>query len=336
MVAREILPGARTILRISVGLSDRAKQRLKITDWYFAHGKNKRLTARHFGVAPNTVYKWLKRLNPKNLKSYESYSTRPKKFRQSKLHLTTINLINQLRKGDMGLSKYKLATILFRDYGLVVSASTIGRVLSKSGLIIETQNIKSIKRKRRVTYSIPRIRASKQMRYKYPGHLVQVDTKHLIILNQKFYQFNAVDCYSKIAYSKVYSKISSINATDFVKSIINFYPFPIESIQTDNGAEYLLHFHQELKQRNINHYFSRPQTPKDNPMIERFIQTTESELWIFDQDIEPNIDYLNRKLTWWIGRYNNYRPYQSIKYLTPMAYYHSLHVKLQKEEVFRM
>lgn len=336
MVAHKILPGARTILRISVGLSDNAKQRLRITDWYFAHGKNKRLTARHFGVAPNTVYKWLKRSNPRNLKSYESYSTKPHRFRQSLVPLSTIELIKQLRKDDMGLSKYKLATILFRDYGLVVSASTISRVLSKSGLIIESQNIKSIKRKRRITYSIPRIRASKQMRYKHPGYLVQVDTKHLIILNKKYYQFNAVDCYSKIAYSKVYSNISSINATDFVNSIINFYPFSIESIQTDNGAEYLLHFHQKLKQENINHYFSHPHTPKDNPMIERFIQTTESELWIFDQNIEPNLNYLNHKLTWWIGRYNNYRPHQSLKYLTPMAYFQSLNVKLHKEEVFTM
>lgn len=330
MTAHKILPGAKTILKISVGLSDTAKQRSKWIDWYYAHGSNKRLTARHFGLSPNTVYKWLKRGQGKTLKSYESYSTKPRRFRQSLLPIFTIQLIKQLRNEDMGLSKYKLSVILFRDYQIKVSSSTIGRILTKSGLIKESQNIRSIKRRRKINYSIPRIRASKQMRYKYPGYLVCVDTKHLIILNRKYYQFNAIDCYSKIAYSKVYSSITSTNASDFINSFINFFPFSIESIQTDNGAEYLLHFHQELQRRNINHYFSRPQTPKDNPMIERFIQTTERELWMFDGDMIPEIDYLNQKLSWWLGRYNTYRPHQSLHYLTPMSYFQSLHVKLSK------
>ena len=330
MVAHKILPGAKTILRISVGLSNTAKQRSKWINWYYAHGKNKRLTARHFGLSPNTIYKWLKRSQGKTLKSYESYSTKPKRFRQSLLPFSTIQLIKQLRQEDMGLSKYKLAIILKRDYDINISSSTVGRVLTKSGLIKESQNIRSIKRRRRINYSIPRIRASKQMRYKYPGYLVCVDTKHLLILNRKYYQFNAIDCYSKIAYSKVYNSITSSNATDFVNSFINFFPFPIESIQTDNGAEYLLHFHQELQRRNINHYFSRPQTPKDNPMIERFIQTTERELWMFDETIIPDINYLNQKLSWWVSRYNTYRLHQSLHYLTPMSYFQSLHVKLSK------
>jgi len=330
MTAHKILPGAKTILRISVGLSDKAKQRSKWIDWYFAHGLNKRLTARHFGLSPNTIYKWLRRGQGKTLKSYESYSTKPKRFRQSNLPTSTIKLIHQLRQEDMGLSKYKLNIILKRDYDINLSASSIGRILTKSGLIKESQNIRSIKRRRRINYSIPRIRASKQMRYKQPGYLVCVDTKHLLVLGRKYYQFNAIDCYSKLAYSKVYNSITSSNAADFVNSLINFFPFPIKSIQTDNGSEYLLHFHQELVKRKINHYFSRPQTPKDNPMVERYIQTTERELWMFDQDLFPDINYLNQKLAWWVDRYNTYRPHQSLHYLTPMSYFQSLHVKLSK------
>ena len=111
MTAHKILPGARTILRISVGLSDKAKQRSKWIDWYYAHGKNKRLTARHFGLSPNTIYKWLRRSQGKNLKSYESYSTKLRRYRTSLLPTSTIQLINELRQKDMALSKYKLTTI---------------------------------------------------------------------------------------------------------------------------------------------------------------------------------------------------------------------------------
>lgn len=336
MTAHTLLPGARTILRISVGLSNTAKQRSLWITWYFAHGENKRLTARHFGIAPNTFYKWFKRHNRKNLSSLENHSTKPRRVRRSSLPRDTINLIKQLRTENMALSKYKLATILFRDHQLTISPSTVGRVLFNTGLIAKASNIKSIKRRRRISYSIPRIRASKQMRYQCPGHLIQVDTKHLLILGQKFYQFNAIDCFTKLAYSKTYRYITSTNGEDFIKGLVNFFPFPVTSIQTDNGSEYLLYFHQELLRRKITHYFSHPQTPKDNPMIERFIQTTESELWLFDDQIIPELEYLNQKLTWWLGRYNTYRPHQSLNYQTPMAYYQSLHVKLTEEGVFRM
>jgi len=91
--------------------------------------------------------------------------------------------------------------------------------------------------------------------------------------------------------------------------------------RTDNGSEYLLYFHQECLKRKITHYFSHPYTPKDNALAERMIQTTIYELWLFDQTLIPEVAYLNQKLSVWVGRYNTYRPHQSLNYLTPMEYY---------------
>ena len=71
----------------------------------------------------------------------------------------------------------------------------------------------------------------------------------------------------------------------------------------------------------ITHYFSHPYTPKDNALAERMIQTTIYELWLFDEALIPEIDYLNQKLSVWVGRYNTYRPHQALGYLTPMEYY---------------
>jgi hypothetical protein len=39
-------------------LSKAAKHRLRIMEWYEAHGKNARLTCRHFGISPDTFYRW--------------------------------------------------------------------------------------------------------------------------------------------------------------------------------------------------------------------------------------------------------------------------------------
>ena len=186
MKAYKILPGAKTLSKI-MDISPEAKRRLKWLEWWAAHGRNTRLTCRHFGISPDTFYRWQKRFKPGYLRTLESLSSKPKSLRQSSISSLTIDLIVKLRKEDMGLSKYKINQILKRDYGVVISSSTIGRILFKRGLIKEANLIKSIKKKKRLNYIIPRIRASFNLRYKFPGYLIQMDTKHLIILGRKFY-----------------------------------------------------------------------------------------------------------------------------------------------------
>ena len=320
MKARKILPGAKTLSRL-LDISPEAKRRLRWLDWYGSHGRNARLTCRHFGISPDTFYRWRKRFKPGYLATLESYSSKPKSFRKSNIPQETINLLIHLRKQDMGLSKYKLALILKRDYGISLSPSSTGRVLKVKGLIKEANLVKDIKRRKKINYVIPRLRASKQLRYQYPGYLIQIDTKHLIILSHTFYQFTAIDCYTKLGFSKVYRSASSGNGKDFLLNLIQAFPFKIKAIQTDNGAEYLLYFHQECLKRGITHYFSYPKTPKDNALVERLIQTTEYELWLFDEELIPELTYLNQKIAFWFGRYNTYRPHQSLNYLTPMEYY---------------
>lgn len=320
MKAHKILPGAKTLSRI-LDISPEARRRLKWLDWYQAHGSNARLTCRHFGISPDTFYRWKRRYKPGCLRTLESFSTKPKSFRQSILPKEVIDLVVKLRRQDMGLSKYKLSQILKRDYQIILSPSTIGRILAKQGLIHKANLARNIKRRKRINYVIPRKRAAKSLRYKHPGYLVQMDTKHLVILGRTFYQFTAIDCYTKISFSKIYTRASSATGKDFLLSLIRHFPFRIRAIQTDNGSEFLLYFHQECVSQGITHYFSYPKTPKDNALVERFIQTSGYELWLFDETLIPELDYLNQKMTWWLGRYNTYRPHQSLNYLTPMEYY---------------
>jgi len=320
MKARKILPGAKS-LSCLLDISPEARQRLKWLDWYGSHGRNVRLACRHFGISPNTFYRWKTRFKASCLITLEDHSRKPLNFRKSNIPQQTIDLLVSLRRQDMGLSKYKLSFLLKRDYGIGLSPSSVGRILKTKGLIDQANLAKDIKRRKRINYVIPRIRASKQMRYQCPGFLVQIDTKHLIILGRKYYQFTAIDCYSKLSFSYCYTQASSSTARDFLFRLIDYFPFKVKAVQTDNGSEYLLYFHQECTQRGIRHYFSYPRTPKDNALVERLIQTTEYELWLFDEELVPELTYLNQKLETWVGRYNTYRPHQSLKYLTPMEYY---------------
>lgn len=320
MKAQYILPGAGSLSKL-VNISFEAKRRLKWFDYYRSHGTNASLTCRHFGISPDTFYRWKKRFKPGILYTLESKSTRPKSVRKSAIPYETIRQVINLRRKDVTLSKYKLAVILKRDQDIILSASTIGRILTQRGLIEEVQLVKGIKRRKRINWKIPRHRITREHRYMSPGHLVQIDTKHIIILGQKFYQFTAVDCFTRIGFSKVYTSTGTSNGRDFLQSLLTVFPFRIDAIQTDNGHEFLLHFHKECIKRGIAHFFSRPQTPTDNSLVERIIQTTEYELWLFDQTLIPDMKYLNNRITAWFDRYNTYRPHQSLNYLTPMEYY---------------
>lgn len=320
MKAQYILPGARKLSRL-VEISFEAKRRLKWFDYYHSHGRNASLTCRHFGISPDTFYRWKRRFKPGILYTLESKSTRPKSVRKSAIPYETAQKVIHLRRKDMALSKYKIAAILLRDCGINLSASTVGRILSAHGLIEESQLVKGIKRRKRVNWKIPRHRITREHRYRSPGHLVQIDTKHIIILGQKFYQFTAVDCFTRIGYSKIYTSTGTTNGCDFLINLLLAFPFKVDAIQTDNGHEFLLHFHKECVKRGIAHFFSRPRTPTDNTMVERIIQTTEYELWLFDETIIPDMSYLNKRITAWFDRYNTYRPHQSLNYLTPMEYY---------------
>jgi len=104
MKAHKIPPGAKTLLRI-LEISPEAKRRLKWLDWYHAHGSNARLTCRHFGISPDTFYRWRRRFKPGCLLTLESQSRKPKSLRQSQIPKTTIDLVIKLRRKDMVLSK---------------------------------------------------------------------------------------------------------------------------------------------------------------------------------------------------------------------------------------
>lgn len=320
MKAHDILPGAGSLTRL-LEISKEAKRRLKWLDYYSSHGRNASFTCRHFGISPDTFYRWKRRYKPGILITLESSSTRPRTYRQSAIPIRTIQTVVDLRRKDMALSKYKLAAILKRDYEIILSASTIGRILTQRGLIEEASLVKGIKRRKRINWKIPRYRTTAEHRYKSPGHLIQIDTKHVIVLGQRFYQFTAVDCFTRIGYSRIYSSATTTNGKDFLIRLLLAFPFKVQAIQTDNGHEFLLHFHSECVRRGIVHFFSRPRTPTDNSMVERIIQSTEYELWLFDETIIPDTGYLNQKVTAWFDRYNTYRPHQSLNYLTPMEYY---------------
>lgn len=301
---------------ISPSLSKEAKLRLKWFDFYFTHGKNAELTCRHFGISKRTFYKWKERYNPFQLESLESHSRRPKTFRRSKIPPSQIDLVVSLRKKYKAWSKYKLAVILKREHGICLSASTVGRILKKKGLI----NPKVSQKKKKAQKKKKKLRYSKELEVKSFGDVVQFDSKHFYFAGEKRYQINAIDVLGKFKLSRTFSSLSSRNAKTMFLEAQNSFPFAIKRVQTDNGSEFADEFDKVLTKLDIPHIFTYPSCPKQNSVVERSIQTDIKEFYEL-QNFMPSIEEQNKALDKWNNIYNTFRPHQSLGYLTPKEYY---------------
>lgn len=303
-------------------LSHEAQVRLSWLDWYFSHDKNARLTCRHFGISPDTFYRWKDRFNPGSLATLEDDKTtrRPKHTRKVTTPLEIINKVVTIRQLDMEKSKYEICEELKRE-GVKVGTSTIQRIINRSPTLTNSQHVKKIKSHRRL--AIARVKAAKELREKEPGSLVQIDTKHLYILGKRFYVFAAVDSFSRLGFISAFETGSSLSGSLFLEELVNYFPFAIKAIQTDNGSEYLLNFHKTCQGKNIFHYFTDPYCPKQNGRAERFIQTATYEFFNWQEDLLPEIEKIKRACHKFNEKYNDYRFHQSLGYNTPREYLES-------------
>jgi len=314
-----IIPHAKRISEISK-LSKEAKRRLKWIDYYFEK-KNVTETCRHFDISRSLFYKWFNRFQKLGIRGLEDQSRRPANVRKREVIPEAQKEIKELRTENKAWSKYKISCILERDYGLVVSPSSVNRIFHDKNLFwpspITNSQIGAKKR-----WKIHRVRAPKGLRGACPGSLVEIDVKVLNSFGHVFYQFTAIDTCTKIKFIRVYSRKTAHCGQRFVEALLDFYPFRIRHINSDNGGENLAECHAFLESRKIKHFFSRARTPKDNPMVENTIKSDEYEFWAWG-NLGSTVEQLNERATYWMWKFNNYRPHQALNYLTPMAYFRS-------------
>lgn len=122
----------------------------------------------------------------------------------------------------------------------------------------------------------------------YPGQRIQIDVKCVpsaCLVNeaagQKFYQYTAIDEYSRWRYVEAFQEHSTYSSAVFLEHLIKIFPMPIECVQTDNGFEFTKRFSQgankktptlfeaRLKHHGIRHKLIRPFTPRHNGKVER-------------------------------------------------------------------
>lgn len=314
-----LMPGAVGLARIPAGLSREAKQRVAWFDYYRAHGNNAALTCRRFGISRNTFHKWKRRYSPYLLSSLEGMSRRPHKLRSSHIPIEQIFLVKRLRTRYPYYSKYKLAVILRRDHGVILSSSTVGRIIKKHNLFFKPK-YPSKKKRYASRKAIERKHLPQDYAVAEPGDLVESDTKHLPFLGKKRYAFVAIDCVGKGVAITLATTPSSLRNTELIQKTKKGFPFPLKAWENDHGPENLKDFHAALEREGIDQYFAYPYCPDDKPYVERVIGTLERE-FVQQGNLVSDIEEQQRRIDRWLDEYHNFRPHQSLGYLTPNEYY---------------
>jgi transposase InsO family protein len=318
---RSVAPPKLRQVKQTVSLTKAAKLRLTWLDYYNAHGQNAALTARHFGIAKSCFFKWKQRYDKQGLGGLADQPKRPKATRCPTTPRPVVDMVRHLRQANPEFSKYKLAVILKRDYGYRVSASTVGRVITRYNLFFAPPVKQKGHPGRR--QSIARIRKPHGYVVAHPGDLVEVDVKHLPHINGKRYGFVAIDVVTKQATVHVSNSISSAQGALAWRKVVQALGLP-KAVMTDNGSENLGAFAALLKEQQLPQYFARPRTPKDKPHVERFIGTLERECLQWGGvsiDTKDQQEIINQ----WLTKYHRYRPHQTLGYLTPDEYLATLH-----------
>lgn len=311
------LPGARTIAWSSAltdKLTEQAKQRIKVLDWHKSHGGNCSLAARHFGIGRATLHRWIKRFKKLGVIGLNEQSRKPINVRRPASPWPVVARIVELRKQYPAWSKHKLAAILKRE-GLTASASTVGRILKRKGLID-----KKISKKRRRSALHPKARFPKGLRINCEGQMIQMDTKYIMLPGgRKFYQFTAIDVLGKRRVLRVYPSQSSRNGALFLKECIASFPFLIQAVQTDNGAPWLKEFEKLCKQLNMPHYFTYPRSPKQNTYVEISHEADEREFYQ-QGHVCSILAEMQNDAKEWERTWNTFRPHEALGQLTPEEY----------------
>jgi putative transposase len=315
-------------VRRTVTLSKPAKQRLKWMEFYEAHGRNARLTCRHFGLSPDVFYRWKKRYHPGHLATLEdTKSRRPKTFRQPQTDPLLVSRVRELRERYPRWGKKKLYAMVAKE-GFSTSEPTVGRILVRlrmRGQLIEPAVVTArlAGKKRRHISQRP---YAKRRDWDYvptqAGDLVQVDTVHVRTTdNQRRYQFTASDYISKFTARTVSGHSTSTSAAKLIDALFDRLPVPVKAIQVDGGSEFMKIFEAACEQRHIRLYVLPPHSPKLNGVVERMNRTSREEIYDLALHALMTVEEHNQLLKDQDHVYNYIRPHEALGMLTPNEYY---------------
>ena len=276
------------------------------------------------------IYRWKKRYDG-TLASLEDRSHRPH-HHPNEHTADELKLIADMRKRNAN-SGLVVFWVKLRQRGYTRSVTGLYRVLRRQGqMAVKPPNPKYI--------------AKPYEQMHYPGQRVQIDVKFVPAAcivgeakGQNFYQYTAIDEYSRFRYLEAFEEHSSYSSAVFLEHLQKRFPFKIECVQTDNGQEFTKRlgntenptptlFESRLEQYGIRHKLIKPYTPRHNGKVER--SHRKDNEYFYATHTFYSFDDFKKQLSVHNRNYNNF-PMRPLNWKSPAQYIKAF---IQNGEVF--
>lgn len=286
------------------------------------------------GIYKSHFYYWKRRFDQAGIEGFKNRSRRPKTSpRLSKAPLVMKVLL--LRR-ETGRGADTISLLLKTRYRLTISRSTVHKILKREDQIKKRE--RPPKKKHKLRYQADK-----------PGDRIQIDVKYVPYRIQdgtlgRAYQYTAIDDCSRARFAWIYDARGIYQLKDFLPRMLQFFPFPVKLIQTDNDViftyKYLSHkraFRKAPKEHflevfcrehQIKHHLIEPGEPALNGKVERSHRTDQTSF--YDHRLFFRIAPLRDEFGLWIDYYNHERPHWGIKGMTPQEKLATFGYKLER------
>ena len=130
---------------------------------------------------------------------------------------------------------------------------------------------------------------------------------------------------------RIYPRCDQKTAIQFVDYVLERLPFAVQTIQTDNGAEFQSALHYHVLDKGVGHVYIKPRTPRLNGKVKRSHRIDAEEFYrLLDGVVIDDAKIFNDKLQDWENFYNYHRPHGGLDGQTP---YERLRQKTQTQAV---
>lgn len=292
-----------------------------VVKYSYRHGVTK--AAVKYEMHRKTIYRWREKydgtVQSLNNKSRRPHS-HPKQHTQEEIKLIQDY---KCKNKDTGLV---VLWVKLRNAGYTRTITSLYRVMQRIGIYNKVPSKKK------------EYEAKPYQQMTYPGERVQIDvkyvpkkslTKEVIEQEGRYYQYTAIDEYTRKRVLWASKEQSTSASTEFLEIIIKKFPFKIECIQTDNGFEFTNRlnwqgtkkktmFEKKLEELGIKHKLIKPKTPRHNGKVERSHRKDQERFYY--NKVFCSFEDFKKRLKYWEKVYNDF-PMKPLKWLSPNEKY---------------
>lgn len=277
------------------------RYRQKMCEYAKKHGVTR--AARKYHTNRQFVYRQLEKYDG-TVRSLSLLSRRPKSHpnAHTEEEISLLKHVSKYYKCDGNAEVY-------------IQAKKRGYKRSFGSMYKQLEKLSKVKLKKRYKTSYTK---HKEVRGKYPGDKVQVDIKYIPhhcldfeTTEMRYYQITAIDEYSRKRVLEVVEEKSCYNTSKFVVQLERRFGFKINTIQTDNGSEFVNNredtkeatlFEKTLSSIGIIHKRTRPYSPWQNGKVER---SHRIDNYFYERQEFKSREDMKKRISRYNARYNN-------------------------------